>query len=242
MAHGYPDWGQTAGTKTVYQLTDMAELAARLGSIVTFDRRGDVIWLDDFENTLNKWLASSAGSGASVALSVAQARNGAASALLTGGSDGTRLAQIRHLQPFPVLSKMGFEFSFCRPGTFESINLEADMWDGVNHSQFYIRYDPVNDLLRYIDSNDAFVTFASGLNYGGYSTLFNTMKLVFDPDADEYVRFIFNNKGYSLADIAAWVEASAANPALDLRVILYSRSGQNDQAYVDDVIITQNEP
>jgi len=55
VAHGTPDWGVTAGARTVYQMTDLGELAVRLGSIVTHDRRGDVIFLEDFEEGMGRW-------------------------------------------------------------------------------------------------------------------------------------------------------------------------------------------
>ena len=86
MAHGTPDWGVTAGAVTTYQVTDLGELAVRLGSPISHDRRGDVIWWDDFECTLNKWQTVANGAGSSVALSDARARNGRYSALLISGS------------------------------------------------------------------------------------------------------------------------------------------------------------
>jgi len=63
MAHGTPDWGVTASKKTIYSLHDMGELAVRLGSIVSFDRRGDVIFSDSFQNGLGKVYASGVGAG-----------------------------------------------------------------------------------------------------------------------------------------------------------------------------------
>jgi len=52
VAHGAPDWWGTEQTSTVHLVQDVGELAARLGSIVTFDRRGNVIWLTSFEDGL----------------------------------------------------------------------------------------------------------------------------------------------------------------------------------------------
>ena len=62
MAHGHPDYGGAAPLATVYTLQDLAELAARLGSIDVFDRRGNVLLLDDFESGIKKWLFGGTGS------------------------------------------------------------------------------------------------------------------------------------------------------------------------------------
>ena len=68
MAGETPDYGRLSAQATVFPVTDLGELAARLGSIVSHDRRGDVIWLDGFEDGLDKWQPTTSGSGAAVDL------------------------------------------------------------------------------------------------------------------------------------------------------------------------------
>ena len=63
MARSGPDWGLRGGKATVFPLTDMAELAARLRSIDVYDRAGDVIALDDFQSGIDQWEHSGSGSG-----------------------------------------------------------------------------------------------------------------------------------------------------------------------------------
>jgi len=94
MAHGQPDYGMYTLANTIYRLTDMGELAARLGSINTYDRRGDVIFLDSFESGLTAWSPSSACTGSDLVQSAKHARSGGFSAKFVCGSDGTRQAQL----------------------------------------------------------------------------------------------------------------------------------------------------
>lgn len=55
MPRGMPDWGEYSPQEVVSKLLDNAELAARLGSPVLFDRRGTVIFMDDFNCGVNHW-------------------------------------------------------------------------------------------------------------------------------------------------------------------------------------------
>ena len=64
----------------------LAELAARLGSPTTYERRGALIFADIFDSGLSKWNTDTSGAGASVALTALYASVGKYSAMLTAGS------------------------------------------------------------------------------------------------------------------------------------------------------------
>lgn len=242
MAHGTPDWGVTAGAVTVYQLTDMGELAVRLGSIVTHDRRGDVVWFDGFEDGLSKWSTATFGGGAAVDLSVVRARNGLLSARLVAGSDGAQEARLDKTVPFPAESPMGAEFSFELNQNIDRLELVFDIFDGVNVTQYFITWSDTNNNLLYQDANGDNQVIAASVDLSMVVDLFHTMKLVVDMENQVYARLILDQKQYSLANIAAWRDADTTSPALRVRINNFGRSGSNDVVRVDDVIITQNEP
>ena len=242
MAHGTPDWGVTAGAVTVYQLTDMGELAVRLGSIVTHDRRGDVIWFDGFEDGLAKWTTATFGAGAAVDLSVARARNGLFSARLVAGSDGGQVGRLDKTVPFPVLSPMGAEVSFALQQNIDELEFVFDIYDGVDVTQYSITWSDTNNNLLYRDSNGDNQELASGVDLSMVLNLFHTLKLVVDMENKVYARLILDQTEYSLAGIAALAIADVTSAAVRIRVNLIGRVGSNDVIRVDDVIITQNEP
>lgn len=242
MAHGTPDWGVTAGAVTTYQLTDLAELAARLGSIVTFDRRGDVIFLEDFESGLHKWSTLISGTGATVDLSSNRARTGRYSAHLVAGSSSSRFAEMMHYLPFPVLSSFGLECGFQLGGADDNLNLRLRLFDGANLREYQVRYVSVPQSLQYLDSTGSFVTFAIPDQLMGQSTLFFVAKLVIDATAGEYLRFILDQRSYPLAGIAAQTIASADYPHLEARLRNTGFAGFNNEMFIDTVILTQNEP
>ncbi len=237
-----PDWGVLNAQSVVYPVTDIGELAARLGSIVTHDRRGDVLWLDGFEDGLAAWQTAGAGTGAAVSLSPAKARNGAYSALLVAGSDGNANADITHHTALPSLSLVGVEFSFNRPGTVTNVDLRLLVRDGVNLDTYEVRYNDVNNRIEYMDSGGAFTILASNLDLSAAATLFHTMKLVIDLPGRLYRRLILDGVEYDLTGVLPFRDVSAAAGHIETRIRNNGVAGANSQLYVDDAILTQNEP
>jgi hypothetical protein len=242
MAHGTPDYGVTSGAFTVYQVKDLGELAARLGSPITFDRRGDVLWWDDFECGLAKWSDTGAGTGKAVALSTARARNGRTSCLLTAGSDGGRTGQISHSRPFTALSAIGLEASFSLPGAVERINVTLQIELGTARYDASVRWNGVSNTIEYVDAGGAAVTLESGVILRQDPTLFHTFKVVADMAAGQYVRAIVDEKVYALPGIAAFAGVPSGELSVVAHCRVIGRAGVNDTVYVDDVIVTQNEP
>ena len=54
----YPDFGITDTVQAKSIITDMGELAARLGAPNVFDRLGSIVWYDDFQYGLSRWTAT----------------------------------------------------------------------------------------------------------------------------------------------------------------------------------------
>ncbi|KKK96081.1 hypothetical protein LCGC14_2666380 [marine sediment metagenome] len=241
MTRDLPDWGAQSSQATVHEVTDLGELAVRLGSIVTHDRRGDVIWFDGFEDGLVKWATATFGTGAAVDLSLTKARNGLFAARLVAGSDGGLSARIDKTIPFPVLSPMGAEFSFQLQQNIDNLEFIFDLFDGVDVTQYLITWSDVANNLLYQDSAGVDQVFASDVSLSITDTLFHTMKLVVDMENKVYARLIIDNTTYLLTDIAALAIADVTTPAVRVRMNLIGRAGDNDLIYVDDVILTQNE-
>ena len=55
MPRGQADFGQYAVKEVSASISDMGEVAARLGSIDIYDKRGDVVFFDNFEGAFLRW-------------------------------------------------------------------------------------------------------------------------------------------------------------------------------------------
>jgi hypothetical protein len=242
MSHGGPDWGLTAGRRTTYRWADLDELAVRLGSPVSFDRRGDVIFVDGFEHGYDQWSRSSSGTGGSVGLSALSSRNGAFSLALVTGSTSLRRALAQHIRAYPVLSPFGLEASFTLHANLQKIELSIFVYTGTVVWQVYSRYDhTTGEAQIYVPPNN-WQTIHTLTNPMVNSRGYHTWKLVGDPTTTKYVRSIFNGEDVDISDYSLVPSTTAVSPQLFVQIAAYSIPANNAIVYVDDVILTQNEP
>lgn len=242
MARDLPDWHTLTAQSTVHEITDLGELAVRLCSIVSFDRRGDVVWMDCFECGIGKWEGDSSGADSAVVEDTTRSRNGNTSCKLMAGSTVDHYADINHYQPIPVLATfLGCELSF-QISLAESVRLRIRIWDGTNQITFNVQYDRVNSKLQYSDSSGVWQDIVTGITLQTSQTMFHTLKVVVDPTAVEYVRVVLDSITYPLDGLSCVSTPSGASPAMMFGMRNTGRSGYNDAVYVDDAIITQNEP
>ena len=241
-SHGTPDWADERARSTVYGGIDLAEHASRLGWPGSFDGRGDVIWFDDFESGINKWVKWSQGFGASVLWSPDKPKNGGFSCKLITGSNLTRAAQIRRWFAYPVLSNLGLEFSFAIDDKLSYMQVDFTAFTGAKVYMARLKYDYENSKLQYMDNLLAFQDIFTNLDLEDTYQTYNTIKVVGDFNAGLWTRVILNEQSSDLSAISLYSSFSATTP--QLRPLLYFKSIDDENAtnYIDDVIVTQNEP
>lgn len=243
---GMPDYTtQQPGTQRVGPLStlaDMAELAARLNSIVSFDRRGNVIFADDFENNLKKWESSiSPFSAGRLSLSTDRARSGSLSCKQITGVDASDYAGIIRRMSYPYQSRIGLEAS-CSLGTGNSyFYLSFTQYDGANNKTGMVRYNEVDDKLEYWTSAGAWAELKTGLRLS-VGSVFHTFKLVIEPSTNLYLRLLVNNNEYDMSALALDVNADTTAARLDAELRSVAGVAAAQTNYVDDAIITVAEP
>jgi len=240
MAKGQPDFGAYAPTETIVGLSDMGELAARLGSIVTFDRRGNVVFLEDFEIGTVRW-STEGPVGALMGWSSNYARSGSFSyRIQTGATSGTNTYIVRK-SGRPRLSTIGVEFSHTGGSNWWRLRLRVVLFDGTNYIDAHVYYDNTDGKLYLYDSSGVYTVIGT-YQKPAYNGEFFTMKLVADFEAAKYKRLIANNQEIDLSAIAMYQHASTEAPALWTYIGLSPKLASAADVYIDDVIITQNEP
>lgn len=242
MPHGARDWSNIGAEVTVHGLDDMGELAARLLSPNVFNREGNVLFIETFEHGIETWVTSSHGTDNEIRWSALKARYGSYSMRLVPGTDGARLAQCWRLFPYPVLSRFGLEAHIHASGDPEHIDCILYVYTGTNRADYSLRYDFEDQELRLRKASAAWQTFATGIPWSEDSSLFHAIKLVVDFSAETYVRCIFDGVEYNLEAYGRYAPADAASPSIEALFMFTTQSGKDTVVYLDDVIITQNEP
>ena len=242
MAHGQPDHGRSSGLVTTFQLQDLGELSARDNQAVTYDRRGDLYVLDDFEAATIKWNATVNGNGAASARSTAQAFRGDASWLLTHGDSIGDVSNISKTFALPRVSRLGLEVKFSADTLADGLFTIAGIYfDGSNSHTFQVRVDMEDNQIQLADENADFQDIIA-YTPTDQPNRFHHLKLVMDLALDTYVRLLFNNTETDVTATAMTNAVSAGNARAVITLSHEAISAVNRSLYIDDFLFTQNEP
>jgi len=218
-----------------------AELAARLGSSVIYDRRGQVMFAESFEQGWVRWAFNPGGDLADGEVTPTKAATGGYCVKLTGGNDLGRIAMINRLVPSRPIGRMGLEFSFCLPGEWDYIQGVLSFYTGTHIYTSRVKFHYTLGTLEVIDEFLGDTPVGIGEAFG--ATGFNTIKLVADVDTGKYVRLMFNNQEIDISARTILVgDDPASPPGIVVEIAILSIDEQNDVMYVDDIILTGGEP
>lgn len=241
MPHGAPDWYKYRRESVTYPVDDLAELAVRLGSIVAFDRRGDVVFMESFEHGLLRVFTSTSGTGASIILDPTVAKTGGYSAKMTAGKDDDHAAQMQIILPTPLLPTVGIEFSFSRCKADTQIQLTSSLYSAIGVLGAMIRYYPGTNTLEYRDSDNNMQTLDADLHLHDADHFFHTLKLVVDFNTRMYTRFFADHNIYDLSTYALRLSGAPSHPLYYSTIQILDTADANPYIYVDDIIATQDE-
>lgn len=194
-----PDWYSSLPGSDRNVLGDLGELAVRLGSIVSFDRQGVVMRMDNFETGLSHWIYTGYATDSYQKVVVSPVFNGAYAVELGSGKTPTALAKINC--NFPVVSekKCGIELAF-RPSAGGHIqHLSFLHFDGDHLSNARVIINMHDQILQYLDENGNYVTFGTISDLAAMTEEWNIVKLVADFENECYDRLILNKTTYDMS-------------------------------------------
>jgi len=242
MVHTLPDYTTKYKMATVFGNIDSGELAARLGSINTFDRRGDTIWMEDFNSPVLTWSQSEIGAGSAVVLTADEKFRGSQSVSLTAGPAARRYGMIKHgINPLRI-GKLGLEIS-VRPSPFDSyIQISIDIDDAINHYVSILRYDTTDGTIDIWDGDPDWTSVPGAHRISPLFHSFSPFKFVIDTSTGKYVRAMLGRTQWDLSSYS--MQSTALGPYQTCLIVIYNEAqgAAAATAYVDGVIVTQNEP
>lgn len=241
MPRGYPDFGVEEALGETLLPTDIAELAARLGSIHTWDRRGKVILLDNFESPLLKWGISNIGTATSV-LDSTTARSGAQCLKFSVGALVTAISSMSRSVSVQRNERLGLEWAFAPQHT--NMYQELRIWyeSGTFRKIARILIYSDTGAIWYYDDGGVAVLLATLGELKRSALMFHTAKLVVDFENNKYVRFVLNSIETDMSTLAIQTTGLVSAPTVG--IVLYERldAAGLKVCYVDDWIVTRDEP
>jgi len=219
-----------------------AELAVRLGSIHRFERRGQVLFMEDFEEGINRWTPATASDNGVVDLTTYSSLSGRFACRLLTSTSSPYNAQIGRPEPYPTLSKMGMEVGIHADGNEDYDRIGLLLRQETQQYRFYLELDPVDKKLRYMNSSGTWTDIQSISSVDVEPRVFHRLKLVVDLVNKKYVRGLYDDQELNLANIDPHLQVTAVPNDVYMVVSVAGLSAIQRHIRVDDVILTQNEP
>ena len=220
---------------------DMGELAVRLGSPVTFDRRGEVIWMDVCDRGLSPYSPTGSGVGNSVRLSTRYPMHGCYVLELTAGSDAAVTSGVTKAMSNVAMLRCGLEVGFWLASLNEFLWISLRRYDGVLMHEAQVRLYATDEKLCYKDAAGNPVTLASVGGVDNPSAVYHHIKLVADFELNQYVRVQYNDQEFDLGGVPIYTLAAGDISQYRIYIMLLGRVAYNDRAYLSHVIVTGNE-
>lgn len=211
-------------------------------SIATSDYGGNVILLDDFEDAPIKWATVLSGTGAAVARDTSIAYMGGNSLKLTTGSTVAKSVEVDRYFHDVSKSKIGASVFFTLHADIDDLFFYLYRYDGTNVEQCQIWYDAASSWLYHRASSGAWSLIKQPFDLKTGTDVFHFLKLVIDPVANEYHKLIIDSNEWDLDGKDLYSSADATFPQCMFGIKAVDDAGANTDIYIDNVIITKNEP
>lgn len=234
MPDNYP-WLPGSGKS---QLGDLGELAVRLGSPMSYDRRGSVLWYTLFSNGLGDITTSFSGTAGEITLSADQSLRGGFSCKIRPAQDNISNSFVTASFSASIISAYGCEFSVSPSAFITEINvLFQSIFNSVT-MRGHIIYNLITHKITYEYPLDTFTVLDTVTIAAASSAFFSTFKLVINPETGFYQRFLLNRNEYDLSDIPLVSSVGSDYDYVSAQIYFKSSAASRGTAYLDDIIIT----
>ena len=231
---GEDQWGQVLKTGN-------SDLAARLGSPVNWDWRGSVIYTHDFSMGKGPVFTSLSGTGAAAAIDPTYGGYGGYALKLTGGSDATRFSRFGLSIGTNPSDRIGGAVRFSIADNTGYVELRLHAYVGATSPWAYVRLDVANGQIQLYNSVGSWVN-VGAVTVNKEAFTYSWFKLVVNQTTKMYERVLYNKTEVDISAYGCPIVETTDDGSMLFCLFNYSRSGQNDVVYVDQIILTVNEP
>ena len=245
---GWPDYTRVTGLVENYDEfaqnypVGIGDGAARLGSIKTYDMRGRVWWMDDFEAATLHWRTANIGVGGTQTLSSNNVRNGEQALLLQANTGAIRHSQATRTLPLPRQDKIGIEQHVSNETGFGTLEFRIRIDENGDRVYPWMRLDGATNELHYLDENNIYQN--TGINAELTNNLdhFHALKCVINYETATWTRIMWDSQEIDMTGIPMRQDALGGARAMHIEYDNFGDNVGNSCAYIDDVILSIMEP
>lgn len=242
MPRGGPDYGMYAVKSVGAGLADIGELAARLGSIVTYDRRGTIVDFDDFEGPVLRIGTGITHVDDYVRHDSLHVKSGSQSLKLHAADSGGAKPTTATYRAVTGNLRTGFEISFSNLSTTCDLQGHIISYTGTERITAEFTIDPTNLELKLLIGSGLYQKIADLYTFKIAEHAFETIKMVVDFNTRYHVRLLLGPTEYDISTIPLWAYAATAAPTLRAGFYLPTHDSVGGDVWLDDFILTQEEP
>jgi len=238
----YPDFGVSGLKTSKVVISDMSELAVRMGSINRFDRLGSVLFQDAFEHGLVNWNQNAYPAGAYAVPSGRYFSIVPHSALMATTTALNSYSGLNMSLPIPYVSAMGFEFHVKVMDDIDNFRCSFNLYTGSYRYWVEVRIDTIANEIDFYNEAGGFTVISTDDIYFGLASPFHIIKIVADLVNENYVRLVVDGIDYNLRAYKLNKAVSTTTPRLYCLFINMPLTASVQRVCLDNVIITMDEP
>lgn len=238
----YPDFGVSTTASRHSMVTDMSELAVRLGALSWFDRMGNVLMQEGFQNGLTNWGFSSTPAASTPVVSAEYYSTVPYSVKLLTTIAGAGYSGIHRSFPFPYVSNFGVELHFKALIPFQFLHWTMTFSDGANRHRVMVRVNYQDLKLELLDASDVYQEIGTLRVVLGASSPFHVIKCTVDLLNSTYIRLLLDGEDYDVSAITIKKRVLSSNPYLYMEIIMTPVFETEPEVWIDNIIFTTDEP
>jgi len=241
MAHGAPDDSNIVKYGLVNRLDDLGELAARLGSPVKYHRRGDVIYIDDFEWGLNGWVTRGTNADRFCQVSNVASLSKGNCCLLNSGTGGMLPIFITNRHPAVNSDTIGFHVGVSLRENIFTFGMNTYVYTPATIFCFAWAWVKATSMLYCKTTGGANYPIDAGLELYESDTLFHHFKMLVNQTTGYYVGIYVDDVYYDLSSVPVWIDAPGGAKHIVTYIVNSGNAVLAAEIALDDFVITVNE-
>ena len=144
--------------------------------------------------------------------------------------------------PLAAVGRHGLELAFLCETYIDYISVTLRIFTGAQWVEFTCNYYVATGVITVNEPHFSWPTVATLGPLIMTDRFFHSLKLVGDVRNQSYAYLLIDGNVIDLTSYVAYVRTDTRPPSAEVEVISYGQAAQNGISYIDDIILTQNEP
>lgn len=217
-----------------------AELAARLGSLQAYERRGQVVFTDSFENGLCNWTIGG-NAGYTAELDPAIALHGGYSLhLITDTSEDDWAHVIYSFGGLPADVGIGVAFWARLETHGKEFEVGVAVADGTSSYMGTIKGTVSDSKLWYLDDEYEYAELGTWDPNASSTDYFRFFKVAIDPSTSKYLYAVIDGRQFDMRLLGCWVDPNG-HYGFESFFRVKASATSFGEAYVDSFVMTTKE-